>query len=74
MSVAEIQDNKWEVQAAKPPLFTAGGIGAMIMMGGFALFFAWVIIFSVIGSFTDTTEMDFSKTQKVEDGAAAPAE
>lgn len=69
MSVAEIQDNKWEVQAAKPPLMTPAGIGAMIMMGGFALFFLWVIIFSVIGSFTDTKEMDFSKTQKVEEAA-----
>jgi hypothetical protein len=74
MSVAEIQDNKWEVQAAKPPLLTAGSIGAMIMMGGFALFFVWVIIFSVIGSFTETKEMDFSKTQKAEADAAAAAE
>ncbi len=69
MSVAEIQDNKWEVQASKPPLATAGSIGAIIMMSGFILFFVWVIIFSVIGSFTDTEEMDFSKTQK--DAAAA---
>lgn len=76
MSVAEIQDNKWEVQAAKPPLITPGGIGAMIMMGGFALFFVAVIIGSVIGSFTETKEMDFSKQQKVdgEGAAAAPAE
>ena len=71
MSVAEIQDNKWEVQASKPPLKTPGAIGIMIMMGGFMLFFVWVIIFSVIGSFTETKEMDFSKQQKTEEAAAA---
>lgn len=71
MSVAEIQDNKWEVQASKPPLTNPGAIGVIIMMSGFILFFVWVIVFSVIGSFTDTKEMDFSKTQKVEEAAPA---
>ncbi len=72
MSVAEIQDNKWEVQAAKPPITSPAAIGVIIMMSGFILFFVWVIIFSVIGSFTETKTMDFSKQQKVEE--AAPAE
>jgi hypothetical protein len=70
MSVAEIQDNKWEVQASKPPIMTPGSIGIMIMMGGFALFFVFVIVGSVIGSFTETKEMDFSKTHKDAPAAA----
>lgn len=71
MSVAEIQDNKWELESTKAPLKNPGSIGIMIMMGGFALFFVWVIIFSVIGSFTDTEEMDFDKKQKAEKAGAA---
>ena len=69
MSVAEIQDNKWEVEATKPPVVNAAGIGSIIMMSCFALFFVAVIIGAVIGSFTETSTMDFSKTQKTE-GAA----
>lgn len=71
MSVAEIQDNKWEVEASKPPLKNVASIGVIIMMSCFILFFVWVIINSVIGSFTETSEMDFSKKQKVE--TAEPA-
>jgi hypothetical protein len=77
MSVAEIQDNKWEVQASKVQLMTPQGIGLMFMMGAFVLFFTWVTIYSVIGAFTETKTMDFDKKQKVDaDGKAvqAPAE
>ncbi|HVI01969.1 MAG TPA: hypothetical protein VM869_24820 [Enhygromyxa sp.] len=71
MSVAEIQDNKWEVQASKVQLFTAQGIGLMAMMAAFVLFFTWVTIYSVIGAFTDAKTMDFDKKQKVDaDGKA----
>lgn len=69
MSVAEIQDNKWELEATKPPLKSPASIGIMIMMGGFALFFVAVIIGAVAGSFADTEEMDFDKKQR-----DAPAE
>ena len=64
MSLAEIQDNKWEVQASKPPIAKPAGIGMLIMMTGFTLFFVAVIIGSIIGSFTETKEMDFDKKQK----------
>ena len=74
MSLAEIQDNKWEVDAAKPPLKKPASIGMMIMMGGFMLFFVVVIIGAVIGSFTETKEMNFEKVTKDAEGEAAPAE
>lgn len=64
MSIAEIQDNKWEVEASKAPLKNFGAIGVMIMMGGFSLFFVAVIIGAVIGSFTEVKEMDFDKKHK----------
>jgi hypothetical protein len=67
MSVAEIQDNKWELQAIKPPVTNAGAIGIIIMMSCFALFFVAIIIGSVIGSFTETKVMDF-------EGKAPPRE
>lgn len=74
MSLAEIQDNKWEVQSAKPPIVTPGSIGMLIMMAGFTLFFVAVIIGSVVGSFTDTKEMNFDKKQQDESSAEAKPE
>jgi hypothetical protein len=71
MSVAEIQDNKWEVQASKVQIMTPQGLGLILMMGAFVLFFVWVTIYSVIGAFTETSTMDFDKKQKVDaDGKA----
>lgn len=64
MSVAEIQDNKWEAESIKPPVTNAGSIGIIIMMSGFMLFFVAVIIGAVIGSFTEVEEMDFDKVQR----------
>lgn len=71
MSVAEIQNNKWELEATKAPITTPGSIGLMIMMGGFSLFFLWVIVGAVIGSFADTEEMDFDKVQREKPAEAA---
>jgi hypothetical protein len=61
MSVAEIQDNKWELQSTKPPVTNPAAIGVIIMMTCFSLFFVAIIIGSVVGSFTDTKVMDFEK-------------
>jgi hypothetical protein len=59
MSLAEIQDNKWEVEATKPPVTNPGAIGVIILMTSFSLFFVAIIIGSVIGAFTDPRAMDF---------------
>ncbi len=61
MSAAEIQDNKWEVQASKPNFFTIGAIGAILMMGGFVLFFVALIIGSVQGAFTEPGALTVDK-------------
>ncbi|PRP90077.1 hypothetical protein ENSA5_68140 [Enhygromyxa salina] len=71
MSVAEIQDNKWERESIKPPVTNAASVGIIIMMSGFALFFVAVLVGAVVGSFTDTEEMDFDKVQRDDASKAA---
>lgn len=74
MSVAEIQDNKWELQATKAPVSNAPAIGIIIMMSCFALFFVALIIGSVIGSFTETEVMNFEGKAPPREAPAAAAE
>jgi hypothetical protein len=51
MSISEIADNKWEVQAAKPPVQTVPAIFQMLLIGSFAAVFAWILMFSLQGMF-----------------------
>ena len=78
MSQAEIADNKWEVESTKPPIMTAGGIAQIVMMGGFSLFFGYVLVFSVIGAVSPKQDSALEAQYKAKLGggeaAAAPAE
>ncbi len=56
MSASEIADNKWELQATKPPLGSAGGVLQMLLMGGFVVLFGWLIVSSIIGIVTPKSE------------------
>lgn len=49
MSAAEIADNRWEVSASKAPITSPAGIGMLLVMSGFGLFFVWIMIGSVQG-------------------------
>ncbi|MBK7824872.1 hypothetical protein [Nannocystis sp.] len=51
MSISEIADNKWEVQAAKPPVSTVPAIFQILLIASFAAVFVWILQFSVIGIF-----------------------
>ncbi len=51
MSNAEIADNKWEVQAAKPPIYTAAAISQLLMIAALAFIFLWLIKGSAEGIF-----------------------
>jgi hypothetical protein len=51
MSISEIADNKWEVQAAKPPVQTVPAVFQMLLIGSFAAVFAWILMFSLQGMF-----------------------
>ena len=77
MSASEIADNKWETEASKPQLKTAASLSQMIMMGGFMLFFAYILMFSVIGMFSENTGSDlenqFSHMDDAKDEAAPEA-
>lgn len=46
--MSEIADNKWEVQASKPPVATAGGMLQLLMIAGFAGLFVYIAIMSVV--------------------------
>lgn len=56
MSAAEIADNKWESTASKPPITTVSGLVQILLMSGFAIFFGWIIVSSVIGIVTPKNE------------------
>jgi hypothetical protein len=74
MSVAEIQDNKWELEATKAPVTNAAAIGIIIMMFGFSCFFVFMIVGSVIGSFTETETMNFESKELKKPAEAPKAE
>ncbi|MEM6995569.1 MAG: hypothetical protein AAF721_33975 [Myxococcota bacterium] len=56
MSAAEIADNKWELSSTKAPVGSASGIAQILLMGGFAVFFVWIIVFSIIAIVTPKAE------------------
>lgn len=56
MSAAEIADNKWELQATKPPVGSLAGLMQILLMTGFALFFVWIVAFSAIAIVTPKNE------------------
>jgi hypothetical protein len=76
MSSAEIADNPWELSATKPPVATVGGFAMIILMSGFAIFFGWITVQSVVAIVTPKDEDaglagQFKKLEQ--EGAAAPA-
>ena len=64
MSISEIADNKWEVQAAKPPVQSVPAIAQMLLIASFAGIFAWILFGSLQGMFgakRDTLADSYSK-------------
>ncbi len=51
MSISEIADNKWEAQAAKPPISNFGGIMQILLIAAFAGIFLWILKGSAEGIF-----------------------
>lgn len=56
MSSAEIADNKWELEASKPPVSTAAGILQVLLLVAFAGVFIWILIFTFRGIFGEKKE------------------
>lgn len=72
MSTAEIADNKWEVQASKPPVATVGGLMQLLMISGFAGLFGYLTVMSIIGAITPKPEVNHIE-KGFGQGGAAPA-
>ena len=51
MSTSEIADNKWELEASKPPVATPGGVLQILVIALFAGLFAWMVMFAFQGIF-----------------------
>ena len=48
--MSDIAGNKWEAESIRPPVFNPAGLAQIVLMGSFALFFAYIMIFSLIGA------------------------
>lgn len=80
MSASEIADNKWEVEASKPPVSSIGGILQIVIVGFFATVFLWMLMFTfqgIFGARRDTMADAYGNLtvdgKKAEAPAAAPA-
>ncbi|MEZ4380522.1 MAG: hypothetical protein R3A79_04195 [Nannocystaceae bacterium] len=78
MSASEIADNKWEREAAKPPVVEVGSLAQLLLISVFALIFLWIFTWSLMGLFGAKKETMADKygDMNVEGApaAAAPAE
>jgi len=54
MSNAEIADNKWEAQAAKPPISTVAAISQLLMMVSLTFIFVYLLQGTLQGIFGET--------------------
>jgi hypothetical protein len=69
--MSEIADNKWEVQASKPPIMNFGGVVQIGMMVCFAGLFLFILIGSIMGIVTPKKAGGWE--DKMGGPAAAPA-
>jgi len=74
MSNAEIADNKWEVEAAKPPVTTVPAIFQILLIASFAAVFLWILQFSVVGFFGAKRDTMADNYGKMSNEAAAKKE
>ncbi len=74
MSNAEIADNKWEVQAAKPPISSVAAISQLLMMVALTFIFLILLKGTLEGIFGETRETMADKVGKMTNEASpAPA-
>ncbi|MEE9382726.1 MAG: hypothetical protein V3V08_04860 [Nannocystaceae bacterium] len=73
MSFAEIADNKWESESAKPPVKNIAAMASMLMMGVFALLFAALLIGAIVGTLSPKTGNSLEKRFQDMDSVPAAA-
>ncbi len=77
MSSAEIGNNKWELDASRPPVLTPFGMAQIGIIGVFGLFFGWMLLQAVVAIVTPHEKSDLEKRiggMNEAAPAAAPAE
>lgn len=75
MSSTDIADNKWEMQASKPPIANIAGLGYLLMIGGVVALFGYITAMSVVAIMSPKREGGTLENQFKNDApAAAPAE
>jgi hypothetical protein len=72
MSTSEIADNKWELEAVKPPTTTFAGICQIMLIGGFSLIFVYILQGSLVGMFGATRDGGMAQTYGKMSHEAAP--
>ncbi len=71
--MSEIADNKWEVEAAKPPIMNFSGIVQILMMVAFSCLFLFILAGSVYGLVSPKQEGGWEDKLKNKPAAAAKA-
>jgi hypothetical protein len=76
MSTADISDNKWELEASRPPISTPAGILQIVVIAAFAGLFVWMLSFALQGIFgarRETLADQYGRLTVDGKPAAAPA-
>jgi len=73
MSAAEIADNKWEREAAKPPVTNFGSIAQLILVSFFILLFLWILSWVFMGIIGDKKSTMADKYGEMNAADNAPA-
>ena len=74
MSASEIANNKWESSSTKPPVFTAIGLAQVFLMSIFGLFFAYILIMSLVAIVTPKGDSALEQQYKEKLGGGGEAE
>ena len=61
MSAADIADNRWEREAAKPEITTASGLAQLSLVGVFSVFFVGVVLVSIYSIIAGPQESDLER-------------
>lgn len=75
MSASEIADNKWELEASKPPIGTPSGLAQIVLFMGFIGLFGYILGNSVVAIVTPKKESTLGEMYKNmrNDGSSTPA-
>ncbi len=78
MSVSEIADNKWELEASKPPVATPSGLAQILLFMSFIGWFGYIVVMSAVAIASPKKESTLVESYKNmrndQSSAATPSE